>query len=68
MASSDCYIILSNNYAQIKYKVKFKKEYSSEGFSPIIDLKIDELEEKLLNDEDYKQIEEIKETKNANKK
>ena len=68
MASSDCYIILSNDHAQIKYKVEFKKEYSSEGFSPIIDFKIDELEEKLLNDEDYKQIKKIKETKNANKK
>ncbi|PLY06580.1 MAG: hypothetical protein C0625_08275 [Arcobacter sp.] len=56
LASSDCYIILSNDHAQIKYRVEFKKEYSSEGFSPIIDLKIDELEEKLLNDEDYKQI------------
>ena len=68
LALSDCHIILSNDYAQIKYKVELKKEYSSEGFSPIIDLKIDELEEKLLNDEDYKQIKKIKETKNANKK
>ena len=65
LASSDCYIILSNDYAQIKYKVEFKKEYSSEGFSPIINLEIDELEEKLLNDEDYNKIEEIK---NENKK
>ncbi|RWS48380.1 hypothetical protein CKA56_14155 [Arcobacter venerupis] len=65
LASSDCHIILSNDHAQIKYKVNFKKEYSSEGFSPIINLEIDELEEKLLNDEDYNKIEEIK---NANKK
>jgi hypothetical protein len=52
----------------MKYKVIFKKVYTSVGFSPIIDLKIDELEEKLLNDEDYKQIKQIKETRNANKK
>jgi hypothetical protein len=65
LASSDCHIILSNDHAQIKYKVKFKKEYSSEGFSSIINLEIDELEEKLLNDEDYNKIEEIK---NENKK
>ncbi|RXJ93351.1 hypothetical protein CRV00_11250, partial [Malaciobacter molluscorum] len=68
LASSDCYIILSNDNIQIKYKVIFKKIYTSVGFSPIIDLKIDKLEEKLLNDEDYKQIKQIKEIRNANKK
>ncbi|WP_419782440.1 hypothetical protein [Malaciobacter marinus] len=68
LASSDCYIILSNDNVQIKYKVIFKKVYTSVGFSPIIDLKIDELEEKLLNDEDYKQIKQIKEIRNENKK
>lgn len=65
LASSDCYLILSNDHATIKYKVMFKKEYTSEGFAPIINLKIDELKEELLNEEDYKKIEEIK---NENKK
>ena len=63
LSSANTYIILANENVELKYKVIFKTQYSSVGFAPIINVRIQELKEELLNDIDYETIEDIKEEK-----